>query len=319
MADEFIDFSKLNAARIANNYFHKIRGGEATIDEANFLNQYITYILDPKSRDLPKYKVGVMLICINNPYWQYAYPVIEGLKQFFLPGHETEIMLWSDMPSYPEAKDVTYGAKIFPVESVTWPYPTLMRYHYFLKQEEYLRKFDYLFYIDLDMRIVGLVGDEILGESLTMAQHPMYALRDNLYAPYEPNSKSTAHIKMPGRVIEKDGKPFFQPLYAAGGFQGGKTKGFIKAMKSMKKGIDTDLDEGYVARWNDESHWNKYLFDHPPSTVLSPAYVYPDSMIESYYLKVWGRNYVPKIITLTKPFSTSAEGGAAAAQMTQTL
>jgi hypothetical protein len=34
---------------------------------------------------------------------------------------------------------------------------------------------------------------------------------------------------------------------------------------------------GIVARWHDESHWNRYLIDHPPSLVLSPSYCcYPD-------------------------------------------
>jgi len=102
----------------------------------------------------------------------------------------------------------------------------------------------------------------------------------------------------------------FQPLYAAGGFQGGRTEDFIRAMKVMKERIDTDFANNYIARWNDESHWNKYLYENPPSVVLNPSYVYPDSLNRAYYQKLWGRNYVPKLITLTKPFSLSKDGGA---------
>lgn len=204
---------------------------------------------------------------------------------------------------------------VFPVESQPWPYPTLMRYHMFLSEEEYLKKFDYIFYLDLDMRIVNIVGDEILGEGLTAAQHPMYALRQQFWYPYEPNPESAAYIKATGRLLETpDGRKLFEPLYAAGGFQGGKTQMFIDAMKAMKEGINKDFKRNYIARWNDESHWNKYLYDNPPSVVLSPSYVYPDSLIEQYYVKLWGCNYAPKIITLTKPFSVSKEGGEAAAE-----
>lgn len=312
-AIDTIDFTKLNVARLGNNFFHAIKGGNYSLDDLNQINRYIDYLLKKENRDKPVYKVGLMFVCINQNYWQYIEPVIQDARTFFLPGHEVEMMVWSDMP------EAQAGTTLFSVESVGWPYPTLMRYHMFLQQEEYLKKFDYLFYIDLDMRIVNIVGDEILGDGLTMAQHPMYALRPEFWYPYEPNPESKAHIKVPGRLVEKDGKKLFQPLYAAGGVQGGTTDTFMEAMKAMKKSIDEDFNKNYIARWNDESHWNKYLSEHPPSVVLTPSYVYPDSMINEYYKKLWGCDYTPKIITLTKKFSTSKEGGDAARKMMETL
>lgn len=211
------------------------------------------------------------------------------------------------------------GAKIFPTEPVEWPLPTLLRYHLFLQQEEELQKFDYVFYIDVDMRITDWIGEEIFGEGLTAAQHPMYALRHNYNAPYEPNPESTAHIKLPGRIIEDNGKKVFQPLYYAGGFQGGKTNEFIKAMKVMRANIEKDFNNNYVARWNDESHWNKYLSDSPPSIVLNPSYIYPDSLISEYYVKLWGRNFSPKIMTITKKFSINAQDGAKVREQLATM
>ncbi len=188
-----------------------------------------------------------------------------------------------------------------------------MRYHLFLQQEEYLKKFDYIFYIDVDMKIVDWIGEEIFG-TLTAAEHPMYALRKNYHPPLEPNEKSTAFIRRPGKVIEENGKRF-KPYYYAGGFQGGKAEEFLKAMKVMKKNRDLDLANNYVAIWNDETHWNKYLFDNPPEVILNPSYIYPDSLIDSYYVKLWGRNYSPKIMTLTKPFTMSSEGAQAVREM----
>lgn len=314
-----------------------------------------------------KIKIGILCICLNPMYWEFANEMLWGLNTFFLKHpsikdkYDTKLLLWSDIPQEPQVigdKIAQYlamrgevkssvisptevkllwdkeqekttgeligniiairerGAIIFETEPVEWPLPTLLRYNLFLQQEEEIKDFDYLFYIDVDMRITDWIGEEILGEGLTAAQHPMYALKQNLIPPYEDNPNSSAYIPRPGRLLEEDGKTRFQPLYYAGGFQGGKTEDFIKAMKVMRERIDKDFNNNYIAKWNDESHWNKYLSEVPPTIALNPSYIYPDSLIAEYYVKqVWGRNYSPKIMTLTKRFSTSREGGEAVSKL----
>lgn len=234
-------------------------------------------------------KIALLFICLNPPYHPYVKDVIEDCNKYFLTnrmdGHKVDYFLWTDLP-----EGTNYEATVFPTDPAPWPTPTLMRYHLFLQQEEIFKEYDYIFYMDADMRVVAPIDNEILGEGLTAAQHPMYALKQNYLSPFEPNPKSTAYIHRP-------------QYYFAGGFQGGRSKDFIKAMEVMKKNIDKDFVNNYSARWNDESHWNKYLFDHPPAIILNPSYIYPDSLINEYYVPLWGQNYQPKIITLTKPFS----------------
>lgn len=214
--------------------------------------------------------------------------------------------------SFNDLDETLNGVNLTETEPIEWPHPTLMRYHLFLGQEEKLKEYDYIFYMDADMRVVSKISDEILGDGLTAAEHPMYSLRWEYIPPYEPNKNSTAYVKRPGRVVDYNGKPRFKPFYYGGGFQGGKTKEYMKAMQTMKKNIDKDFDNNYVAIWNDESHWNKYLFDYQKDlVVLSPSYIYPDSLIKEYYSKIWGCEYEPKIITLTKPFSLSSDGAEA--------
>ena len=315
-------------------------------------------------------KIGIVCICLNTHYWQFANEMLWGVNTFFLKHpsvrdrYSTEVMLWSDIPEEPnkiaealavnfanmgevrtslvsasEVQFVTTGEKqkefnrlfqdisnirkngitIFPTEPIDWPMPTLLRYNLFLQQEEYLQKFDYIFYIDVDMRITDWIGEDILGDGLTAAQHPMYALRNLFYPPYDPNPESSAYIRMPGKFVEEDGKKRFQQYYYAGGFQGGKTSEFVKAMKVMRKNIEDDFNRNYIARWNDESHWNKYLYDNPPLIVLDPGYIYPDSLLDRYYVKVWGRNYSPKIMTLTKQFTVTKEAADTVNQQLATL
>ena len=279
--------------RLAHNYYTSlgITSNYQKIAEDFQFSQYLAEHIGDIEK---KYKVAFVWICLNQPYWQYAMQMMEGAKQFFLPSHHTDYFVWSDMP-----QEMIPGVTVFETEPVQWPFPTLMRYHLFLQQEEKLREYDYIFYCDVDMKFVQVVGDEILGEGLTAAHHPMYEVRDSVKFPLEPNPNSSAYIPQPAH-------------YYAGGFQGGKADLFIEAMRVMKKRIDKDFNINYTARWNDESHWNKYLFENPPSVILDSSYVYPDSLIEEYYKPiVWGKNLQPRLITLTKPFSTSKEGGEA--------
>jgi len=322
--------------RLANNFYTSNNLpsdlGRIGLDSAvcNYVNQ--------NAGKLPRFRVAFCWICINEPYWQYAKPMIEGAKNFFLPGHQVDYFLWSDMPPEKfslkkiEGKNAyadgfndaieksgmqAFGATLFPTESVQWPAPTLMRYHMFIQQEEILKDYDYIFFCDVDMMFVGVVGDEILGKGLTAALHPGYATRKELWPPYEPNKNSAAFINRPGKIINDNGKPRFMPMYFAGGFQGGTSREWFKAMHAMKKLIDEDLSKNYVPIWNDETAWNKYLEKTPDDlVVLHPGYIYPDSLIKEYYEPiVWGQSYVPKLITLTKKFSVSKEGGEAVQKM----
>lgn len=246
------------------------------------------------------------MISLNEPYWSFVKPCIDSLRKFFLRGHDLDFILWSDMP---KEMGLTMGAKVIHTEPHTWPIPTLMRYHLFLREEKLLEEYDFVFYCDADMKAVNRIGDEVLG-NLVGVSHPMYKIRKEYVPPYEPNEKSTAFIPRPGRVITENGKKRYEPLYFAGGFQGGRSDIFIKAMKEMKEMIDKDfMENNYISIWNDEGHWNRYCFNNPPTVVLDPSYCYPDSLINSYYRKVWGRNYVPKLVTITKKFSLTKQGG----------
>lgn len=206
-----------------------------------------------------------------------------------------------------EVEVLKNNCTLIETEPMEWPIPTLMRYHLFLNEEEKLKEYDYIFYLDADMRVVQKISDEVLGNGLTAAPHPGYYLHKRMIPPYEPNSKSTAYIPRLGHIVQEEGGKRFYPFYAAGGFQGGKGGKFIAAMKTMKKNIDKDFDRNYTAIWNDESHWNKYLWDFQLKkgdiTFLDVSYIYPDSLIKEYYNPLWGKEFEPKIITLTKPFS----------------
>lgn len=340
------ELSSQDFLRLANNFYTSINYS-ADYNRIAIDSQFCNYIAQHRGEAEKKYKVAFTFICLNPHYWEFAKKMVDGARTFFLPGHETDFLFWTDIP---ESNDdiaskmsKAYGEvcarrgilptekwindklnvdiqsviglksekniKIFPTESIEWPFPTLLRYNLFLQQEELLKEYDYIFYCDIDMLFVNVVGDEILGNGLTGATHPMYHVRKEYNPPYEPNPESTSYIPRPGKVVSDNGKNRFMPLYFAGGFQGGKSGPWIEAMKVMREMIDIDLTKNYIPIWNDESVWNKYLFLNPPDVVLTPSYVYPDSLIKEYYIPLWGCDYIPKLMTLTKWFSISKEGG----------
>ena len=252
--------------RVLNKFFT-----EQGIGITNFDIQ--TYFKTNEDILKKKQKVALTFICINPTYWQYIKDAVEGARRYFLPGHNVDIFLWSDIPvddseeaqrvldMWPTQQEIVdlqsqgqitnhlvsreslaqhveevrnLGITIFPTGSIEWPHPTLKRYHLYLQQEEVLKKYDYTFHFDIDMRFVSFVGDEILGEGLTAVAMPMYYVDKKFIPPYEPNPNSTAYIPRPGRIIMENGQPRFEPLYLAGGWQGGRTDLWLEAMKTMK-------------------------------------------------------------------------------------
>ena len=117
-------------------------------------------------------------------------------------------------------------------------------------------------------------------------------------------------------------------IHSAEGFQGGKTDNFIKAMYAMKQAIDEDLNINYIARWHDESHWNRYLLDNPPTVILDPSYCYPVPYptpekppydAGKWYKLIWGKDYPAKLLCLTKKHTLTKEGGEAFNKISETI
>jgi hypothetical protein len=259
-----------------------------------------------------KPRIALLTICLNEPYWQYIQRLYESANEFLFADDSVEVdyILFTDMPEVPD-----WGGKrnitVIPTIPQPWPMPTLMRYHTYLTEKELLKEYDYIFHCDVDMLFVAPVGGEILSDGITACMHPMWTTRKgHEYAPFDPNPNSTAYVNE--EEYWKNPTPYY-----AGGFQGGTTDKWIGVMESLRKSIDADFmpseekPGGYIARWNEESHWNRYLLDNPPDKTLDPSYIWPDSLIEEYYGKIWpeGHGYSAKLVTLTKPFTITKAGG----------
>lgn len=212
----------------------------------------------------PIRKVGLISIATGK-YISLLPSLMTSARGRFLPKHEVQHLVFSNHPPLP---GLDQNAGWFPIPHLPWPLVTLLRYHYILQQEDWLLDhFDYLYYLDVDMRIEDIVGDEILGE-LVAVQHPCFWDKPASKCPFERRPQSSACVyAFCGN--EK---------YHQGSFQGGRTEHWLGAARTIRDRINRDLDNRVIAIWHDESHWNKVLTETPPAVSLSPAYSYPEAM-----------------------------------------
>mgnify|MGYP000532348001 CR=1 FL=1 len=212
-----------------------------------------------------KQKIGLLIVATGK-YSSFIPSLIQSARNFFCPEHQVTYFVFTDQP-LDEAADVVR----FEQKRLGWPYDTMMRYKIYLDHWEHLKEQDYLFACDADMLFTGYIGDEILSERVATL-HPGFLHQQGSY---ECNPLSTAYVP------KFRGKSYF-----AGGFYGAKREAFLHILKTNNQHIEEDLAKGIIAVWHDESHWNRYCIDFPPTCILSPAYCYPENADLPYEKKL---------------------------------
>lgn len=223
-----------------------------------------------------------ILIIATNKYLRFAERLLADIRQYFLIAHQIHVLLFTD-----HAVDMPDHVRVCPIRHEPWPMTTLKRYHYFLQEQDFISQFDYCFYMDADMAIVDIVGEEVLGDRVATL-HPYQSFCPKEQRSYDRNPQSLAYVP-----IGEEGEH-----YVAGGFNGGSAQQFLEMADVLAARIDTDLANGVMALWHDESHMNRYLIDHPPTVILSPAYCFAEEHVN--HPRYPDR---PKIIALQKNHS----------------
>lgn len=225
-------------------------------------------------------KVGILYICTGkySIFWDSFY---KSAEQFFLTDSEKHYFVFTDVVEIPEDKNITIikaAPKGFPLDS-------LLRFEMFLSIKEQLEQMDYLFFLNSNMKFVATVTHEVipsdLNSGLMATFHPGYYNKEKFTLPYERSKKSKAYINY------KSDTAYF---YYMGGFNGGKTKDYLKLTKVCHDNVQTDIRNGAMAIYHDESHLNHYL-SGKSILQLSPAYGFPEGATLPFE---------PKIVILNK-------------------
>ncbi len=208
-------------------------------------------------------KIGIILIATGK-YHKFVGPLIEGAQKNLFPGHSLTYFVFTDKEQDVKLPNKNAKVQFIPWPHRPWPYPTLHRYKAIAQNEKLLKKMDYLYYCDVDMKIVGRIGNEALG-TLVGTLHPGFIKSNNTKGTPERNVKSKAFI------------PINAPnKYYAGAFNGGCAAEFLTMAKILDNHIDADEAIGIIAHHNDESHTNWYFWKNKPTISLDAGYCYPE-------------------------------------------
>jgi hypothetical protein len=193
------------------------------------------------------------MVATRPRYWAFAEKFIASAKQYFIPH---DIVIFTD-----RAERFNVAHQI-PHTPLGYPDATLLRYHAVMDQRALLSQYDSLFYSDSDMLFVNPASDEILSDGITATLHPGYYVNNRAGDPeHRPESTACLHGNQ---------------VYYCGGFNGGTSVAYLRMAETIMRNVDIDKSRGIVARWHDESHFQRYLADNPPAKVLTPAYCYPE-------------------------------------------
>ena len=213
-------------------------------------------------------KVGIFYICTGrySIFWKAFY---ESCEKFFLPDVEKHYYVFTDSDDIPS--DVPNITKYFRSPQ-GFPLDSLLRFDMFIDIEDEASSCDYLFFFNSNMQFQRVVQpDEILpgqdDNGLVVVLHPgYYDKKDSLFLPYEKHRRSSAYI--PYSKAE-------HYEYYMGGVNGGTSSAYYDLIHQCSKNIHTDMDNGVLALYHDESHLNRYVHGKKVR-VLTPSFGYPE-------------------------------------------
>lgn len=206
-----------------------------------------------------KSKIGILYIATGRYtiFWEEFY---QSAEQYFMPECEKHYFVFTDNPENIRHQG---NAHLYHQDRLGWPYDTLMRFDIFLKAESALIMMDYLYFFNANLRFIAPISfDDFTDPKLPLLGilHPGFWNKKPDEFTYDRNPKSRAYIP------QGAGHKYFM-----GGGNGGETPRFLALIRDLSARIHADLDDGIIAIWHDESHLNRYFFEHPDEIKTLPV------------------------------------------------
>ena len=242
-------------------------------------------------------RIGIVVIATSSNYVNYANKLISSIADHFQVSEEVDVLVLTDLPSKIKNPSARLNVHLVEIESLAWPYATLLRYRLIMESSKLLNH-DYIFYMDSDLLVLQHVTIEDFlkkEERLFLVRHPGYYGRGFLnelsrrfiYPPWETNALSCARV------------PWFKrKRYFAGGLWGGKSQSVLDMVSTLEKRVNVDLQNNFFARSFDESHLNWWASRQKGFKILSPEYLYANGFPGMKKIEK------PKILAVQKDSST---------------
>ena len=232
---------------------------------------------------MDKPKLAILYISLGgyHVFWEEFY---KSCEKNFCIDIEKEYFIFSDNPS--RIKSLGERINLYKQDNLGWPFSTLMRYHMFSRIKNILKKYTYICYFNANTFFIEKIyTEEFFGNSrneLTGGLHPGYNSQSNEKYPFENRKLSKA--------FSKHNQYYFQ-----GCINGGQSKHFLNAVDEIKTNIIQDINNGIIAIWHDESHWNCYLNkkineNSESIKILNCNYLWPEEFKKCNNLKILMRD-----------------------------
>lgn len=188
---------------------------------------------------------------------------VQSLRRHFLPEHDVKLVVFHDPAETVAGSSLRHADKV--IADAAENHYALMQKH----RHEWCDG-DYAYLLLAKLSVRTRVGEEILGE-LVGVLHPGFHEKPRSNYSYEKRLTSAAGVSAEEGVA-----------YYTSSFQGGSVASYGQALEQLCAQHSQDEDQGLRAVWGEESHWNRYLIDHPPTLVLSPAYAWTQAVAKEF-------------------------------------
>ena len=214
-------------------------------------------------------KIAVISINIGDyiVFWEDFY---KSAEQNFFPGIDKKYFVFTDKTDVESLnKD---NVQVVHQEDMGWPFNTMKRFHMFLRIEKDLEEYDYVFFANANSYFYREFNFNAINlkKKYVMVEHPGFHLKKKNEKPFERRRECKAYVS------NEQGE-----FYVQGAFYGGKTDAFLFMTKKLDECTESDLNNGIVAVWHDESYLNRFVIDNIDNIqILGWQYLY----FEEYYL-----------------------------------
>ena len=230
-------------------------------------------------------KVAVVFIGTDK-YLKFLPTWYESCEELLIPGIDKQYFIFTDG----ELEGTPDNMSVYPQEHLPWPYITLFRFGTILKAKEELENYDWVLFLDADMRVVNVVTEDDLFTSKPYigVHHPCHYMQmpphNEFPGAFETEQQSTAGIEATDDIS----------VYFQGCLWGGSVPEVLGMMTELQLRTQKDLEDGIIAKWHDESQMNKFFSERRSDVnVLHPAYAFPEDFTD--YCK-----FEPKIVHVSK-------------------
>ena len=230
-------------------------------------------------------KLAVIFIGTNR-YLNFLPTWYEACEKYLVTNTEKTYFVFTDG----ELEGMPDNVHAFSQEHLPWPYITLYRFGTILKAKEALEQFDFVLFLDADMRVVDEVKEEDLftDKKFIGVHHPCHRMglppHTEFPGAFETNPQSNAAISKGDDIS----------TYWQGCLWGGKVPYVIDMMEELDRRTKDDETRNVIATWHDESQMNKFFVENKADVhTLGPSYAYPELFKEFC-------NYKKTIVHLSK-------------------